>query len=170
MAIKNYVVQTTDPSAATTALAVQEVTEAGFGTTWLATLEQYTWRRQTRTVKASLFPGYFFTEFDVTNDDWRRIASCRGVFRILGADPTHPTALPAGAVERLRREFEAGEFRPKPEADFVTEERLEVTAGSFQSRIGVCKLSKGERVEVLLKLFGRDTLVTLRRDMVRRAS
>lgn len=171
MTIKHYVVQTTDPSIATTDVAVKEITAEGFTTTWLATLEQYTDRhRKTRTLKTSLFPGYIFVAFDIANDSWRRIISCRGVRKILSADPTHPTALPFGAVDRLRREFEAGEFTPKPEAGLATGERLSVIAGPFSGHIGLCKLSRGERVEVMLKLFGQERSVPLRRDMVRRVA
>lgn len=170
MATKHYVIQTTDPSIATTAIAVKEITEAGFVTTWLATLETYTdQRRKTRTIKASLFPGYLFVEFDVGDPSWKRIASCRGVLKILGSSPLRPTALPAGAFDRLRLQFEAGEFRPKPETDFSIDEPLTVTAGPFSGHIGVCRLSKGERVKILLKLFGHERTLTLRRDMVRRA-
>lgn len=167
--MRHYVVQTTDPSAATTELAVQEMTAAGFVTTWLATLEQYTDRhRRTRTLRTSLFPGYVFVEFDVAGDDWMRIVSCRGVRNILGAGPLRPIALPIGALDKLRRDFEAGEFKPKSKSELVKGEHLSVVAGPFTGQIGVCMLSTGERVAVLLKMFGQERPLMLRSDMVRR--
>lgn len=170
MTARQYVVTTTDPSIATTEIAVKEIGTAGFSTTWLATLEQYTDRnRRTRPLKASLFPGYIFVEFDIGHDDWMRIASCRGVRHILGSTPMRPTALPIGALDILRQQFEAGEFKPRPPADFVVGERLTVVNGPFFGHVGICRMSKGERVDVLLRLFGQERPVPLQRDMLRRA-
>lgn len=170
MATKHYVVQTTDPSIATTKIAVAELMEALFPTVWLATREPYTDRhRKTRIIEASLFPGYLFVEFDPSMQDWKTIPQLRGVRRILGSSPIHPTALPVGAVERLRADFNAGEFKPKVEPGIVAGERLVVIAGPFAGHVGLCELSSGERVEVMLKLLGGERPVPLRRDMVRRA-
>lgn len=168
---RDYVVQTTDSSVATTKIAISEMMTAAFATTWLATRETYTdHRRQTRIVEASLFPGYLFVQFDITVDRWKAITQLRGVKRILGADPTHPTALRPGAVDRLKAQFDAGEFTPRPEAKITAGELLAFTAGPFAGRIGVCSLSKGERIEILLNEFGREVPVKTGRGMVRRAS
>lgn len=167
----DYVVQTTDSSVATTKIAVQEILSAGFPTTWLATRETYTDRfRQTRVIEASLFPGYIFVSFDVSSPDWKLITQLRGVKRILGADPTHPTPLMDGAVERLRAQFEAGAYSPPPDVPIVAGEPLAFTAGPFAGRVGVCKLSRGERIEILLREFGGEVLVKTGRGMVRRAA
>lgn len=167
MASRHYVVQTTDPSIATTDVAVKEIGALEFPTTWLATLEQYTDRnRQTRTVRSSLFPGYVFVEFDVGDDRWMLIPSCRGVRKVLGSGPLRPTALPDGALGDLSRRFEAGEFKAKPE--FGEGDRLNLIEGPFVGRVGVCKLSRGARVEVLLRLFGQDISLVLKPHMVRR--
>lgn len=167
---RDYVVQTTDSSVATTKIAVGEMIDAGFTTTWLATRETYTDRhRKTRTVEASLFPGYLFVQFDITDARWRAITQLRGVKRILGSDPTHPTSLRHGAVERLRAQFDAGEFTPRPEAKIALGEVLSFTAGPFAGKSGVCDLSRGERIEILLQEFGGEVRVKTCRSMVRRA-
>lgn len=169
MITKDYVVMATDSSVATTKIAVSEILEKGFPTIWLATQESYTDRfRKTRTVEMSLFPGYIFVRFDTGADHWKAITQLRGVRRILGADPTHPTPLRPGAVERLRAQFDAGEFTPKPEAAIAAGELLAFTAGPFSGRVGVCSLSRGERIEILLQEFGREVPVKTGRGMVRR--
>lgn len=166
----DYVVMTTDSSVATTKIAVQEILSSGFQPTWLATRETYTDRfRQTRTIESSLFPGYFFVMLDLFVDNWRPITQLRGVKRILGADPTHPTALRPGAVERLRAQFDAGEYLPRPDVTIVAGEPLRFTAGPYAGKIGVCKLSRGERIEILLQAFGGEVTVKTGRGMVRRA-
>lgn len=173
MTTKHYVVQTTDTSVATEKLAHQQLMAHGVPTTWLCTAEQRTVRRCTKTIIKSLFPGYFFIEMDITDPAWTAIPHLgdtrgRGVMGILGAGPLRPTALPVGALERLCRQFAAGEYQQKPDPGFAVDEQLKVIAGPWTGQIGVCLLSDEERVDVMLKVFGQERPVPFRRDMLRR--
>lgn len=171
MAKRYYVVQTTNPSIATTRLAVTELMEACFPTVWLATRESYTDRfRRTRTVEASLFPGYLFVEFDMSTDVWKNIPQTRGVRRILGSSPISPTALPFGAVDHLRAEFDAGVFKPKTAPGIAVNDRLILEMGPFAGHAGVCTMSKGERVKVLMNILGDEREIEMWGGLVRRAA
>lgn len=173
--MKSYVIQTTDSTPATEKIANAKMIAAGFKTTWLATVKQRTVRRCTRSIVDSLFPGYLFVDFDASTDAWKvipllRDPNGRGVHSILGAGPMAPTPLPSGALERLQRDFEAGEFRPRVEPDFVAGDRLSVIVGPWAGQIGVCDLSDEERVNVLMQAFGHLRPIQFRRDMLRRAA
>lgn len=171
MTAKHYVVQTTDPSVATTKIAVAELMDAGFATIWLATREPVTDRhRRTHMHEASLFPGYLFVEFDMADGRWKNIPQQRGVRRILGSSPMRPTALPIGAVDRLRADFDAGEFTPKPVAGIGASDRIIVDAGIFAGHIGVCTMSRGERVKVMLKILGDEREIEMWSGVVRRVA
>lgn len=170
MTTRHYVVQTTDPSIATTKIAVAELTDIGFVTTWLATREPYTDRhRKTRMLEASLFPGYLFVEFDMADDLWKHIPQQRGVRRILGT-ALRPAPLPLRSVDHLKAQFEAGEFKPKPARQIQIDDRLHVDAGPFAGHIGVCRMSRGERVKVMLKILGDEREIEMWSGLVRRAA
>ncbi len=165
MSLRDYVIQASDSSIITTKLAVDEVTKAGFATTWLVTRGPSTnLFRRTRIVEEALFPGYFFATFDVGIPNWKIIPSRRGVRNILGADPLHPTPLPVGAADRLRLRFDAGEFKPEQPVGVGVDDAVMVTEGPFAGRRGVCTMSRADRIKVLLHELrfeieiGRDAL------------
>lgn len=166
--LRHYVVQTTDPSVATTKIAVAELMGEGFPTLWLATQETYTDRfRRTRTLDESLFPGYLFVQVNIDVEAWKYIPQLRGVRRILGSSPTKPVAMPLGAIDRLRAEFDAGEFKVKSPLPIVAGDMIRVDVGWLAGKSGVCKMSKGERIEVMMAEFAGK--VVLHRGMVSRA-
>lgn len=168
MGLKHYVVQTTDPSIATTKLAFSEIMKAKFPTVWLATRESYTDRhRKTRTLEVSLFPGYLFVEFDTGDNAWKDIPQQRGVRRILGT-PMKPVALPVGAVDRLRALFDAGEFKPRTPLPVMQGDKIVVESGLLVGKMGVCSLSRGERIEAMMAEFAGK--VVFHRGMVRRVA
>lgn len=169
MTTKHYVVQTSNPSIATTEIVVDEITRKGFETIWLATLEPYTDRfHQTHTLKASLFPGYIFVAFDTTDHGWKAIRQCRNVRDILGP-PERPTALPAGCVDSLRARFSAGEFKVKTPDPLKVGDRIVVDVGPDRNTIGTVKLSRGDRVKVLYEFLGQQE-GWIGADRVRRAA
>lgn len=169
--MRDYVVETTDGSAATMKIATREMIDAGFDTTWLAMDETYTDKfRKTHPLQVPLFPRYLFVAFDVADEGWKRISRLRDVKRLIGAgDPFKPTAMPLGAVDQLKMRFRAGEFKLKPLAGIVKGDRVVFEAGPFAGHVGVVNESLGERLKVLMSLFGAEREVPIRSDMVRRA-
>jgi transcription antitermination factor NusG len=172
MTIRDYVVETLDGSVVTMALAVRELIGAEFDATWLATEESYKDRHGfTRQLKTSVFPRYLFVPFDPCDVRWRRIRELRGVKRVIWTDdPLKPFALPPGTVARLKAQFQAGEFKLKPKAGIARGDNVVFEAGPFAGHSGKVTESKGERLLVLMALFGSEREVPVQSGMVRRAA
>lgn len=120
-------------------------------------------------VMVPLFPGYVFVRMDLAESGWRRIASVRGVKRLLGRDSEHPTALPENALHELRERFLAGEFVRLVQVHTINAgDSVNVIHGAFEGHRGVCLMSRGERVRVLLDLLGGAVPVNMTAAMVRR--
>lgn len=167
---RDYVVETTDGSAATMKIAMGELIKGGIATTWLAAEETYTDRlRQTRTLKVSVFPGYLLVELDVDEDAWKYIHDMRGVKRLMCSALGTPIALPIGEVDRIKARFQAGEFKLQPLQGVAMGDKVVFEAGAYAGKVGVVKQSKDERIGVLMTWFGAEREVLIRRDMVRRA-
>lgn len=113
-------------------------------------------------VEAPLFPGYLFVRFDIGTDPWRVVSAAKGVKRLMGADSEHPTPLGINTLDELRARFLAGEFVRRSNTYIVSAgDRVTVRQGAFQGHAGVCKVSRGERVKVLLSILSGSVLVDL---------
>jgi transcription antitermination factor NusG len=136
-------------------------------TTWLALLIA----RNSERIEAA-FPGYVFVRFDVDADRWRPICSTAGVTRLFSASPEHPLPLPVGAVEALQARGRAGDGvideRARPFG--LVGEALRVASGPFADFEGLCTWAAGDRVRVLLSVFGRQTEISLPRHAVKEAN
>lgn len=165
MAQLQYVVQT---HPCEEKLAIAELTQAGFWTCWLASKERYRAKYGWRELEVSTFPSYLFVGFDVADERWRIIPQKRGVKRILGSDPTHPTPLPIGAVDRLRSRFDAGEFKAPTAIPLAINDYLIVEAGPFAGRVGICTMSRGERIKILMEILGDEREIEIWSGMVKR--
>jgi transcriptional antiterminator RfaH len=116
--------------------------------------------RQTRTVKAPLFPGYLFTPLDMTRDQWRRINGSFGVLSlIMGGE--QPKPVPYGVVEEL--------IALVKEDDTVDWGRrltpggtVRILTGPFADQLGTLEsLDDHGRARVLLEIMGAARTVTL---------
>jgi transcriptional antiterminator RfaH len=112
---------------------------------------------------ASLFPRYLFLRLAVGGQSLAPVRSTMGVANIVrfGSDYT---IVPDVVVEnlRLRAEPETGLHRLQGYAPFEQGSNVRVVAGVFDGLEGVFQReSSDERVVLLLKLLGRETLVQL---------
>lgn len=169
---RDYVVQT---HPCFEAIAKGNLEAAGFEEVYLPTVieEVRFGPRQERrsTVMVPLFPGYVFVPLDLGEQGWRRIAKVRGVKRLLGRDSEHPTPLPIGALDDLRGRFLAGEFVKRSQTfQLSAGDQVTVVQGAFEGLRGVCMVSRGDRVRVLLSLLGGTVPVNMTTQMVRKAS
>jgi transcriptional antiterminator RfaH len=112
-------------------------------------------REQRTTVMAPLFPGYLFVRLSLGDRDWSEIGSAGGVKRML-PNNEHPKPIPDGALDDLRARFDAGEFVRKVSNYRINAgDAVTVTEGAFQGHTGVCTVSRGERIKVMLaRLWG----------------
>jgi transcription antitermination factor NusG len=74
-------------------------------------------KRAAHDVLRPAFPGYVLAEFDAADGDWRRIASVRGVRRVMGSAPERPSAIPAVKAAWLIAQFGPGGVQLRSRVD-----------------------------------------------------
>lgn len=116
--------------------------------------------RQTRTVKAPLFPGYLFTPLDMTRDQWRRINGSFGVLTlIMGGEQPEP--VPHGVVEALialARDGDTVDWGRR----LTPGGTVRILTGPFADQLGTLQtLDDHGRARVLLEIMGAARTVTL---------
>jgi hypothetical protein len=113
-----------------------------------------------------MFGSYFFVAFDKQRERWRAIASTAGVRRLFTTGDFTPIPVPVGVVEDLIHRGGPQGVIDEGEPDLVGQE-IEVLSGPFAQFRGICTWRAGDRIKVLLDLFGRPTEASLRRYQVR---
>lgn len=107
-----------------------------------------------------LFPGYILVKFALDNDSWRSINGTRGVLSLLSfSENGIPTPLPTREVESLQRREIAGKLFLSEIKRISRGDCVRVKFGAAADKIGRVIFTRGERVELLLNLLGRQTKV-----------
>lgn len=116
--------------------------------------------------KSPLFPGYLFVTFDPMAPGWTRILSAFGVITILGVNRPRvgehfppPVPAPNGFVEGLQAYIASvGGVIPKAIPERLSAlsqgQRVAITDGPFSGFDALVYADEGERVRVLLDIFG----------------
>lgn len=137
-----------------------------------------TWRqkqsiRQQPVVEVSLFPGYILAAFDRDNDQWGGVKRAPGVIGLVPIVGERPIPIPIMEADRLISRLDTdGFWIDKPEEKPWQKRPLEigqtvrVADGAFTGFPAMVELSEGERVRVLVEIFGRHTPVELDWDQV----
>jgi transcriptional antiterminator RfaH len=104
-----------------------------------------------------LFPPYLFIAMQAGSSLWGAVADVDGVDHVLGGhnrngDPI-PIAIPYQEMRKIRTKHKAGE-RMREVDRFKPGQRVKITAGPFTGFDGVFEKPAGERVEILVSLFG----------------
>jgi len=141
-------------------------------------------RAEARIVVRPLFPGYLFVAFDRERDQWRPIASTRGVKRLFGTTPELPTPLPDAAMALMLRTaslqsvvpqatleaLEAGKITPaqaaaaldvpsrSPQPPLTPGTTIRIITGPLAGSSATVKWSDSRRVAVLFGLLGQRSL------------
>jgi transcriptional antiterminator NusG len=126
------------------------------------------------TVKRKVFPGYVLVEMEMDDETWHFIRQTVGVTGFLGqahASTARPTPLQQSEVDNLLGRM--GEAAPQRRtALFHKGERVNVVGGPFagsEGRIEEINV-KGEKLTVMIPIFGRETRVDLDFSLVERIS
>ena len=165
--------------------ALVSVSALGFRT-YLPLIVEHAPRRPARIMP--LFYGYLFARFDPWRDQWGAIRAVPGVAGILSTrgdpgrkgstrreelptEPPRPIPVPECVVESLMARGRAGDGviddAAVPFADpFPVGELARVLDGPFTSFEGICTWSSGERVKLLLDIFGRAAETEMARSAV----
>lgn len=115
--------------------------------------------RKPQIYSAAYFPRYGFVQFAPGRCNWPEILAAKGVLDIL-RNNGKPIAVADRVIDALKVADGLGLFdRTKPPAVGM---RVEVTAGPFAGAFGrIMRARAGERMEVLLKMFGAEVSTTI---------
>lgn len=115
--------------------------------------------RRRDVVRAPLFPGYIFVQFDAGNAPWHSINGTFGV-KYLICYGERPAAVPDGVVEEIAaREKEDGLIVLQPK-QFRKGEALRLVSGALADCLGFFeRMADRDRVVLLLDLLGRKVRV-----------
>jgi transcriptional antiterminator NusG len=121
-----------------------------------------------RVVERKIYPGYVMAEIEVgekgeiPEEVWYMIRDVPGAGDFIGGD-NRPIAMKDSEVEKLLKEAEQGEDKPKAEIDFHVGDRVRVKEGPFENFEGVVEevLPTSGCLKLMLTIFGRPTPVEL---------
>lgn len=144
-------------------IAVEELTKQGYPTFFARHERELPDRR---IVIVPMFPGYLFVRFNQHEERWRPITSTPGIRSLYGSSPETPAPAERGIIERFIARVDADGILRKqwlPPADpFEKGDVLRVTDGPFTGFAGLCEMSAGRRIKVMLQVFaGRGVPVEL---------
>src|SRR5262249_7372171 len=142
--------------------AVLHLIRQGFETYMPRYLKRRRHARQTDLVAAPLFPQYLFVAIDMAVQRWRLIHSTIGI-SCLVRNGEMPAQVPRAVIDSLKAlEDERGFIRLPVRPAFRPGDPVRVLDGVFSLNLGLFDgMTDGERVAVLLDLFGRKVRVII---------
>ncbi|MCL2418977.1 MAG: transcription termination/antitermination protein NusG [Conexibacteraceae bacterium] len=119
------------------------------------------------TVERRTMPGYVLVNMDLTDDSWQLVKGTPGVTGFVGAS-NDPVPLTQGEVDRLLHQETAE--RPRSRAQFSIGEAIKVVAGPLSDFSGeISEVNEdGQKLKVLVSIFGRETPVEVGFDQVKK--
>jgi transcriptional antiterminator NusG len=123
-------------------------------------------------VEKRTMPGYVLVNMDLTEDSWQLVKGTPGVTGFVGASQ-EPVPLTQSEVDRLlhRGETATGEAAPRrPRAQFTIGESVKVVSGPLSDFSGeISEVNEdGQKLKVLVSIFGRETPVEVGFDQVKK--
>lgn len=150
--------------------ACQALESAGFGT-FLPMVEETRPKRRVRWGREFIenrkaivcaFPGYLFVSFDVAGMAWRSIHRMDDVGRIISSAAERPIPVGQAAMAVLMAHAYDRTMVTDPTADLIEAgAQVRVLDGPFVDHLGVCQVSRRDRIAIMVSLFGRETLVEM---------
>ncbi len=121
-----------------------------------------------RVSERKIYPGYIMAEIEVDENGeipeevWYMIREAPGAGDFIGGD-RRPIAMQKSEVEKLLKEVERGEEKPKAKIEFHAGDRVRVKEGPFENFEGVVEevLPTSGCLKLMLTIFGRPTPVEL---------
>lgn len=116
-------------------------------------------------------PGYIFFRCDVEFAPWQRINRMRGVRRVMASNTTRPSTVPEEAMQIIIDRCE-GELVKQKEVDAALAKFMPVGSivkileGPFERFEAPVEWSHGDRVRLLVSLFGRSHSVEMKKKFV----
>jgi transcription termination/antitermination protein NusG len=119
------------------------------------------------TVERRTMPGYVLVNMDLTEDSWQLVKGTPGVTGFVGAS-NEPVPLTQSEVDRLLHQETAE--RPRSRAQFSIGEAIKVVSGPLSDFSGeISEVNEdGQKLKVLVSIFGRETPVEVGFDQVKK--
>ena len=137
-------------------IALERLTQQHFTTYWPQIEIERVKAGKVVKIREPLFPGYLFVLFELQPQSWRAINGTRGVQRLLSfSEDGKPSAIPYGEVESLQDREKQGQFKFSEITRFRRGDVVRVKNGISVGLTGKVVRTRGERVEFLLRLLGR---------------
>ena len=115
-----------------------------------------------------VFWGYLFVRASLDAACWRAINGTRGVRRLLGNEA--PTAIADREIEQLQWRESHGLLRHERRRQIKQGDIVEFKCGPMAGLEGVVKMTRRERIEVLLTFLGGDRVAVAPRDWLKLAA
>jgi len=119
------------------------------------------------TVEKRTMPGYVLVNMDLNEESWGLVKGTPGVTGFVGAT-NEPVPLTQAEVDRLMKRETAE--RPRSRAQFSIGETVKVVSGPLSDFSGeIAEINEdGQRLKVLVSIFGRETPVDVGFDQVKK--
>lgn len=110
-----------------------------------------------------MFRSYFFTRFRRSDPEWPKIRGLPGVRTILSSADGSPIPVPDLVIEAIRAPLHAngcdyGLQTPAKIKPLDKGAKVRVTSGPMADFVGLCQMSDGKRLEVLMHYMGGDRI------------
>jgi len=116
-----------------------------------------------------LFPGYILIEMELDQATLNMVTSTPKVLKFLGGEV--PAPLTQKEVERMLAQVKGGVVvTASVKSEFVVGSEIDITEGPFSGFVGIVDKidEEGERLTVMVSIFGRLTPVELTFDQVKK--
>ncbi|MFQ5965836.1 MAG: transcription termination/antitermination protein NusG [Candidatus Scalinduaceae bacterium] len=121
-----------------------------------------------RIAERKIYPGYIMAEIETSDSGqipeevWFIVRETPGAGEFVGGN-RRPVAMTNQEVEKILKEAERGEEKPKTKIEFQKGSRVRVKEGPFENYDGVVEevLPASGCVKLMLTIFGRSTSVEL---------
>ena len=119
------------------------------------------------TIERRTMPGYVLVNMDLNEESWSLVKDTPGVTGFVGAN-SEPVPLTQSEVDRLLHQETAE--RPRSRAQFSIGESIKVVSGPLSDFLGeILEVNEdGQKLKVLVSIFGRETPVEVGFDQVKK--
>lgn len=116
-----------------------------------------------------LYSGYLYFESTKLLEEpkLKEIASMQNIMGMIGEKM--PLKLRESDIRRILKDDTLEEHIDAKKLKYIAGESVKVTEGPFSSFVGVINDIKGDKVDIEIKIFGRNTAVTLQLNQIEKA-
>jgi transcriptional antiterminator NusG len=116
-----------------------------------------------------LYSGYLYFESTKLLEEpkLKEIASMQNIMGMIGEKM--PLKLRESDIRRILKDDTLEEHIDAKKLKYIVGESVKVTEGPFSSFVGVINDIKGDKVDIEIKIFGRNTPVTLQLNQIEKA-